>query len=81
MTVFALRLPAELKEKAAAQAAEAGMSLNQYIAVAVASRVGAQAEAERYFRIRGARAVPGRAKAILARSGIGNAPREEDTIC
>jgi hypothetical protein len=80
MTVFALRLPAELKEKAAEQAAEAGMSLNQYIAVAVASRVGAQAEAERYFRTRGARAVPGRAKAILARAGVGNPPRAEDAI-
>lgn len=80
MSVFALRLPAELKGKAAAQAAEAGMSLNQYIAVAVAARVGAQAEAERYFRIRGARAMPGQAKAILARSGVGNEPREEDAV-
>lgn len=81
MTVFALRLPPELKEKAAAQAAAAGMSLNQYIAVAVATRVGAQAEAERYFRARGRRAVPGRAKAILTRSGVDNPPRAEDAIC
>ncbi|HZU91138.1 MAG TPA: toxin-antitoxin system HicB family antitoxin [Stellaceae bacterium] len=80
MTVFALRLPAELKEKAAEQAVEAGVSLNQYIAVAVAARVGAQAEAERYFRTRGTRAAPGRAKAILARAGVGNPPREEDAI-
>jgi hypothetical protein len=80
MSVFALRLPEELKEKAAAQAAEAGVSLNQYIAVAIASRVGAQAEAARYFAARGARAVPGRAKAILARAGIGNPPRDDDRI-
>jgi len=80
MSVFALRLPEELKEKAAQQAAEAGVSLNQYIAVAVASRVGAQAEAARYFAARGARAVPGRAKAILERAGVGNEPRQDDRI-
>ena len=80
MTVFALRLPEELKAKAAAQAAETGVSLNQFIAVALASRVGAQAKAERYFRARGARAVPGNAKAILARAGLGNAPGEDDRI-
>lgn len=78
MSVFALRLPAELKEAAAAQAAAAGISLNQYIAVALAARVGAQAEAMRYLSTRGARATPGRAKEILARSGVGNEPREED---
>ena len=80
MTVFALRLPDDLKEKAAEQAAETGVSLNQFIAVAVAARVGAQAEAERYFRARGARAAPGRAKAILARAGVGNEPRDDDRI-
>jgi hypothetical protein len=80
MSVFALRLPEELKELAAEQAAEAGVSLNQYIATAVAARVGAQAEAARYFAARGARAVPGRAKAILARAGRGNPPREDDRI-
>jgi hypothetical protein len=80
MTVFALRLPEDLKDKAAAQAAETGVSLNQFIAVAVASRVGAQAEADRYFKARGARAKTGRAKAILARAGIGNDPRDDDNI-
>ncbi len=80
MSVFALRLPADLKEKAAAQAATAGVSLNQFIAVALASRVGAQAEAERYFAARAARTTPGRAKAILARAGVGNPPRPDDLI-
>jgi hypothetical protein len=80
MSVFALRLPEDLKDQAAAQAAAAGISLNQYIAVAVAARVGAQAEAERYFSIRASRAAPGRAKAILARAGIGNPPRPDDRI-
>ncbi len=80
MTVFALRLPADLKEKAAAQAAETGVSLNQYIAVALASRVGAQAEAARYFKTRGRRATKGQAKAILARAGLANEPREDDRV-
>ena len=37
MSVFALRLPEDLKDKAASQAAEAGISLNQFIATAVGS--------------------------------------------
>lgn len=80
MSVFPLRLPDDLKDKAAAQAAEAGVSLNQFIAVAVASRVGAQAEAERYFTARAARVAPGRAKSILARAGRGNPPGAGDEI-
>lgn len=69
MSSFPLRLPDDLKERAAAQAEAAGVSLNQYIATAVAARVGAQAEAERYFAARAARAIPGRAREILARAG------------
>ena len=80
MSVFALRLPKELKDQAAAQAAEAGVSLNQYISAAVAARVGAQAEAARYFAARRARAVPGRAKAILVRAERANPPWEDDRI-
>lgn len=78
MTSFPLRLPDDLKEEASAQAAEAGVSLNQYIAVALAARVGAQAEAERYFRARAARATTGRAKAILAKAGRRAKPRPAD---
>ena len=80
MTTFPLRLPDDLKREAAAQAEAAGVSLNQYIATALASRVGAQAEAERYFAARGSRAVRGQAKTTLARSGIGNQPREDDRL-
>lgn len=46
MSVFAVRLPDDLK--AAAQAGKAGLSLNQYSAPALSARVGAQAEAERF---------------------------------
>jgi len=80
MTVFALRLPEDLKAEAAAQAEKAGLSLNQYIATALAARVGAQAEAERYFAVRGARAKPGEAIEILKRAGAGNPPRDDDKI-
>jgi hypothetical protein len=80
MTSFPLRLPEDLKEKAVAQAEAAGVSLNQYITVALASRVGAQAEAERYFAARGARAKRGRATAILAKAGKRTKPRAGDRL-
>ena len=56
------------------------MSLNQYIATALAARVGAQAEAERYLAVRAARATPGRAREILARAGRGNPPMPGDEL-
>jgi predicted transcriptional regulator len=80
MSSFSLRLPDELKEQAAAQAEAAGVSLNQYIATALAARVGAQAEAERYFAARAARATPGRAREILARAGQDNPPQPGDEL-
>jgi hypothetical protein len=69
MTTFPLRLTEELKEIATAQAARAGVSLNQYIATVLAAHVGAQAEVERVFAARAARSTPGTARAILARAG------------
>ena len=80
MSSFPLRLPEDLKKMAAAQAEAAGVSLNQYIAIALASRVGAQAEAERYFAARGSRTKPGRAKALLVRAGRRATPRPEDRL-
>jgi hypothetical protein len=80
MGSFPLRLPDDLKEEAAAQAEAAGVSLNQYITVALASRVGAQAEAERYFAMRAKRARHGAAKAILAKAGRRQQPRAEDRL-
>jgi hypothetical protein len=80
MSSFPLRLPDDLKELAAAQAEAAGVSLNQYIATAIAARVGAQAEAERYFAARAARARPGRARDILARAGLARAPTRGDEV-
>jgi hypothetical protein len=80
MSSFPLRLPDDLKERAAAQAEAAGVSLNQYIATVLASRVGAQAEAERSFAARAARATRGRARDILARAGKNNPPRPDDEL-
>ena len=48
-------------------------------AVVVVEKI-AQAEAGRYFAARGARAVPGRAKEVLARSGAANPPRDDDRL-
>jgi HicB family len=79
MTTFPLRLPDDLKALAAAQAERMGMSLNQYITTVVAVRVGAQAEAERFFAARSKRARPGNAKELLARMGT-EEPREGDRI-
>jgi hypothetical protein len=42
------------------------------------ARLGAQAEAERAFAARAARAEPGRARAILARAGKGRPPQPGD---
>lgn len=80
MSSFPLRLPDDLKELAVAQAEAAGVSLNQYIATALAARVGAQAEAGRYFAARAARAVPGRAREILERAGRDNPPLPGDEL-
>ena len=80
MTTFPLRLTEELKAMAAAQAAKAGVSLNQYIATLLASHVGPQAEAERYFAARPARAKPGTARQILARAGKRREPGMQDRL-
>ncbi|MBK1838859.1 toxin-antitoxin system HicB family antitoxin [Azospirillum sp. YIM B02556] len=80
MASFPLRMPDDLKDEAARLAEAAGVSLNQYVVAALASRVGAQAEATRYFAARAARAAPGRAREILNRSGAGNAPRDDDRL-
>ena len=80
MTTFPLRLTEELKTMAAAQAARAGVSLNQYIATLLATHVGARAEAERYFAARAARSNTKAARDILARAGKRQRPRAEDRL-
>ena len=79
MSSFALRLPDDLKDMATEQAAAAGVSLNQYITASVASRVGAQAEAERYFKARAARGNVDRALEIVQKAGS-EPPRDGDEL-
>ncbi len=61
MSSFPPRLPDDLKERAAAQDEAAGVSLDQHIATTITARVGAQAEAKRYFAAP-SRVQPGRAR-------------------
>ncbi len=75
-----LRLPEDIKDAAMRQAAVSGISMNLFVATAVAARVGAQAEAERYFSARGARTTPARAKALLMRLGTPGELRDDDRL-
>ncbi len=62
------------------QATESGVSLHLFLATAVAARVGARAEVQRYFSARGSRTTPARAKALLQRLGSPDAARHEDRL-
>jgi HicB family len=74
------RLPQDLKDAAMRQAAESGISMNLFVATAVAARVGARAEAQRYFMARGSRTTPARAMALLMRLAAPGAVREDDRL-
>jgi len=80
MTTFPLRPTEELKAILVAQAARAGVSLNQNIAIVLAAHGDAQAETGRYFAARTARAQPGSARTISARAGKGQRPRAGDRL-
>ncbi len=75
-----LRLPENIKDAAMRQAAKSGISMSLFIATAVAARVGAQAEAERYFSARGSRTTTARAKALLSRLGTPGDLRDDDRL-
>lgn len=75
-----LRLPDGMKDAATRQAAASGISLNLFVATAIAARLGAQAEAERYLATRGARTTPARAKMLLARLGTKSVPAKDDRL-
>ena len=64
---YPLKLPASIKAAAARLAREDGVSLNQWIAAAVAQKVGAVETAAEFFKQRGKDAKPGDLRAILAR--------------
>jgi uncharacterized protein (DUF1778 family) len=75
-----LRLPEDIRDAAVRQAAMSGISMNLFVATAVAARVGAQAEAERYFSARGSRTTSARAKALLSRLGTPGGLRDDDHL-
>lgn len=75
-----LRLPEDMREAAARQAALSGVSMNLFVATAVAARLGGQAEVERYFAARGARTTPARAKGLLSRMGKTGQVRDDDRL-
>ncbi len=75
-----LRLPEDMKDAAVRQASVSGISLNLFVATAVAARVGAQAEAGRYFSARGSRTTPARAKSLLRRLGTAGELRDDDRL-
>jgi hypothetical protein len=64
---YPLKLPASIKAAAARLAKQDGVSLNQWIASAVAQKVGAVETAAEFFRRRAGDARPDDLAAILAR--------------
>lgn len=56
---YPLKLPASLKETAARLAKKDGVSLNQWIATAVAQKIGAVETAAEFFERRAVRSTPG----------------------
>lgn len=75
-STYPLRLPASIKREAERLAAEDGSSLNQFVASAVAEKVGAMRTAA-FFEERRARADWGAFDRLMARAG-GEPPREGD---
>jgi len=63
---YPLKLPNSIKSAAARLAKEDGVSLNQWIAAAVAQKVGAVETAAEFFRRRAGQATPEDLQAILA---------------
>lgn len=65
---YPLKLPASVKAAAARLAKQDGVSLNQWIASAVAQKVGAVEAAAEFFQRRAGDAEPEDLRAILARA-------------
>jgi hypothetical protein len=63
---YPLKLPTSIKTAAARLAKEDGVSLNQWIAAAVAQKVGAVETAALFFEKRGTGADPKDLRAVLA---------------
>lgn len=66
---YPLKLPASVKAAAARLAKEDGVSLNQFIAVAVAEKVGVLETAQAFLGRRAGEATPGDLLKFLRRAG------------
>ena len=76
---YPLKLPASIKAAAARLAKEDGVSLNQWIATAVAQKIGVVETAATFFRRRAERAKPDDLERVMRK--LPDAPVEpEDTI-
>lgn len=71
---YPLKLPLSVKEAAMRLAKADGVSLNQWIASAVAQKVGAVETASEFLKRRAGQASPGDLSAILDK--VANAPAE-----
>jgi hypothetical protein len=76
---YPLKLPASIKAAAARLAKEDGVSLNQWIATAVAQKIGVVETAAAFFRRRAGNATPDDLKRIMDR--VPNvSPAPEDAL-
>lgn len=78
-SAYPLKMPNSVKAAAARLAKADGVSLNQFIAVAVAEKVGAMETAAEFLRRRAAKARPANLRRYLRRAP-NVAPATEDAI-
>ena len=76
-STYPLKLPASVKAAAARLAKTDGVSLNQFIAVAVAEKVGVMDTAEEFLKRRAGGAKPSDLLKFLRKAG-GEAPSDAD---
>jgi hypothetical protein len=76
---YPLKLPLSIKKAAQRLAKEDGVSLNQWIAVAVAEKVGVVETAAEFFKKRAGRAT-GRGLMKFLRAAPKTGPADEDAI-
>jgi hypothetical protein len=77
---YALKLPRSVKNAAQRLAAEDGVSLNQFIAVAVAEKIGALESAEVFLKQRAGKAKPADMKSILWRASQGGVLASDQSV-
>lgn len=68
---YALKLPHSVKNAAQRLAAVDGVSMNQFIAVAVAEKIGAIESADVFLKLRAGKAKPSDMKSVLRKAPRG----------